>query len=899
MEFTGERFISSLTEPEISYEHWHRYLYTTRFVKDKVVLDIACGEGYGSFLFSTSNAKKVIGVDIDEEAVRNAKNSYKNSDLEFVNGDVTSIPIESNKIDVIVSFETIEHINEHQQKLFLLEIARVLKPDGILIISTPNKLTYSDLPDYKNKFHIKEFYVDEFLDFLRKKFEYIELLGQRIFTSSYIWSDKNNNNFIEYNIKQTENGYVVTEDKDKEILYAISVCSNHKLPRTYSSVLIDKDDIIMKFKDNIVDQKEEELIKKDKLLMIKDEEYIKLHKYLRDTQNHINKLEEILRNKSIKIRLKKIIYRISSLASEIFFLSKQILKQPELIKKLKRKLKNNGLKSLIRKVTIAPIYGNYLNIKKIYKYEKLSYYPKISIIMPVYNVEQKWLKLAVESIINQHYDNWEFIIIDDGSINKETIDFLKEIKHDKISITFNKENKGISSASNKAIELSTGEYIALLDNDDELREDALYEMACAINHHDPDVLYSDEAKVDRNGNKKLPFFKPDWSPDLLKTQMYIGHLLVFKKQLYNMVGGFNTIYDGSQDYELMLRFSEYTSKIHHIPEVLYFWREIESSTSVNPDSKPASQLSGLETLNQHLKRTYGNDAYAKETNYRLVYDVRYKISEDVMISIIIPTKDKCDLLENCINSIIKKTSYENYEIIIMNNNSEEDKTYNWFRKITNQFSNIRVVDAFYPFNWSKINNQGAHCAKGKVLVFLNNDTIVINSEWLTRLGENALRPDIGLVGGLLLYEDGTIQHAGVVVGMGGWADHVFKKIEPIHFGSPFISPMVTRNVSSVTGACLAISKTKFEELKGFNEKFIICGSDVDLSLKALKRGYFNLYNPYVNLYHIESKTRTSYIPDIDFKLSYDSYSEFIKNGDPYYNINLSLKSLNPKIKNVN
>ena len=215
MEFTGEKFISSLTEPEISYEHWHRYLYTTRFVKDKVVLDIACGEGYGSFLFSTSNAKKVIGVDIDEEVVRNAKNSYKNSDLEFVNGDVTSIPIESNKIDVIVSFETIEHINEHQQKLFLLEIARVLKPDGILIISTPNKLTYSDLPDYKNKFHIKEFYVDEFLDFLRKKFEYIELLGQRIFTSSYIWSDKNNNNFIEYNIKQTENGYVVTEDKDK------------------------------------------------------------------------------------------------------------------------------------------------------------------------------------------------------------------------------------------------------------------------------------------------------------------------------------------------------------------------------------------------------------------------------------------------------------------------------------------------------------------------------------------------------------------------------------------------------------------------------------------------------------------------------------------------------------
>jgi GT2 family glycosyltransferase/ubiquinone/menaquinone biosynthesis C-methylase UbiE len=885
MEFTGERFVSSLTEPEISYEHWHRYLYTTRFVKDKVVLDIACGEGYGSFLLSTSNAKKVIGVDIDEEAVKNARNSYKNNDLEFVNGDVTSIPIESNKIDVIISFETIEHINEHQQKLFLLEIARVLKPDGILIISTPNKLTYSDLPDYKNEFHIKEFYVDEFLDFLRKEFEYIELLGQRIFTSSYIWSDKNNNNFIEYNIKQTENGYVVTEDKDKEMLYAITVCSNHKLPGIYSSVLIDKDDIMMKFKDNIINQK--------------DEEYIKLHKYLRDTQNHIYKLEKMLQNRSIKFQFKKLISILEVLRSGAFSLSKQILKQPGLIRNVCKEVKSNGLKGLMEKVKIASVHDNYLKIKKIYKYEKLSSYPKISIIMPVYNVEQKWLKLAVESIINQHYDNWEFIIIDDGSTNNETIDFLKEIKHDKISITFNKENKGISSASNKAIELSTGEYIALLDNDDELREDALYEIACAINHHDPDVLYSDEAKVDRNGNKKLPFFKPDWSPDLLKTQMYIGHLLVFKKQLYNMVGGFNTKLDGSQDYDLMLRFSGYTSKIHHIPEVLYFWREIESSTSVNPDSKPASQLSGLEALNQHLKRTYGNDAYAKETNYRLVYDVRYKISEDVMISIIIPTKDKCDLLENCINSIIEKTSYENYEIIIMNNNSEEDKTYNWFRKITNQFSNIRVVDAFCPFNWSKINNQGALCAKGKVLVFLNNDTIVINSEWLTRLGENALRPDIGLVGGLLLYEDGTIQHAGVVVGMGGWADHVFKKIEPIHFGSPFISPMVTRNVSSVTGACLAISKTKFEELKGFNEKFIICGSDVDLSLKALKRGYFNLYNPYVNLYHIESKTRTSYIPDIDFKLSHDSYSEFIENGDPYYNINLSLKSLNPKIQTEN
>lgn len=348
MEFTGERFVSTLNEPEICYEHWHRYLYASNFVEDKVVLDIASGEGYGSFLLSSSKARNVFGVDIDPEAVTSAKETYKNENLEFITGSISAIPLPSGSIDVLISFETIEHVDQAHQDMFLNEIERVLKPDGILIISTPNKLTYSDIPKFNNEFHIKEFYVQEFLDFLRPKFKYVELLGHKIYSSSYIWSQKKScQGFVEYNINSSDNGFVVSDNSEKEMLYAITVCSNIEHPQVYSSILIDQEDLMMKhkndtierlteeiglkdlyitekieehfFKDQYIAEKIEELLGKDQYiaektqeLLLKDEyiteitqKIIEKDRSLLDSQAHINKLEEQLRKWSVKYQLQR------------------------------------------------------------------------------------------------------------------------------------------------------------------------------------------------------------------------------------------------------------------------------------------------------------------------------------------------------------------------------------------------------------------------------------------------------------------------------------------------------------------------------------------------------------------------------------------------------------------
>ena len=356
-------------------------------------------------------------------------------------------------------------------------------------------------------------------------------------------------------------------------------------------------------------------------------------------------------------------------------------------------------------------------------------------------------------------------------------------------------------------------------------------------------------------------------------------------------------YDGAQDYDLLLRMSECAENIVHVPEILYSWRTLPTSTSTNAAAKPYAQTAGQKAVQAHLDRTLGKDvARVEETENLFVYDVRYNIREWPLVSIIIPTKDHADDLQNLLSSLFSKTIYEKYEIIILDNNSEKEETKKYFSEIQEKNENIKVVDAKYKFNWSKLNNQGIRVAKGDVLVFLNNDVKIIEAEWLQRLVERAVQPDIGIVGGLLLYEDGTIQHAGVVVGMGGWADHVFKGMMPIHRGTPFISPMVARNVTACTGACIAVARDVIEKIGGFDERFIICGSDVEFCIRAIDEGYRNLYVPQIKLYHYESKSRDSYIPQIDFDLSDIMYSGYRNGGDPYYNKRLRLDTCIPEVR---
>ncbi|MDO5151349.1 MAG: glycosyltransferase, partial [Oscillospiraceae bacterium] len=455
-------------------------------------------------------------------------------------------------------------------------------------------------------------------------------------------------------------------------------------------------------------------------------------------------------------------------------------------------------------------------------------------------------------------------------------------------------NGGISKATNAAAAVATGEYFVLMDNDDEITYDALYEFLKAIKEKDADILYSDQNIIDANGNGRDPLYKPDWSPDLLLSQMYIGHLLGFKRELFEKTGGFRSEFNGSQDYDLVLRMIELTDKIVHVPRILYGWRDIPSSTAANPESKPYAQTAGLKAIQEHLDRTLGTGkATALETEDLFVYDVRYHMEKKPLVSVIIPTKDHVDLLSEVIKSIYEKTTYDNYEILILNNNSEEQETFDYLNKIKKEYDNLRVIEAPYQFNWSKLNNHGIREANGDVYIFMNNDMSIISPEWMERLVEKAVQPENGVVGGLLLYEDNTIQHAGVVVGICGYADHVYKGMNPVHYGSPYISPMVTRNVTACTGALMAVSKETIQRIGDFDEDFIICGSDIELCIRANNRGLKNIYDPHVKLYHYESKSRDSYIPPVDFEMSEFYYNMYREEGDPYYNENLDYTKTSP------
>ena len=524
---------------------------------------------------------------------------------------------------------------------------------------------------------------------------------------------------------------------------------------------------------------------------------------------------------------------------------------------------------------------------------------KFSILMTVYNVELHWLKEAIRSVKKQTYRNWELCLVDDCSTDKKIPTFLENISDERIKVKILESNVGISEATNQAEKISTGEFLLLMDNDDIIHPEALERCYHAVLSTNCDIVYSDQDIIDEKNVHKNPLYKPDWSPDLILSQMYVGHLLGFRRELFEAVGGFNPELNGSQDYDLFLRMAEQTEKIVHIPQILYSWRAISSSTAENPGSKPYAQTAGLKAVQDHLDRVLGKGkGIAKETENYFVYDVRYVLDEKPLVSIIIPTKDHFDLLETAVNSIYEKTDYQNFEILILDNNSQEKETFAGFESLEKAHKNLRVIEAKFEFNWSKLNNFGIAHANGEVYLFLNNDVEVISEEWLSRLVEKAVQKNVGVVGGLLLYEDGTIQHGGVIAGMGGWGDHVFKGMEPVHYGTPFVSPMVTRNVTAVTGACMAISKHVIEDIGGFDEKFIICGSDVEICIRAIQRGYRNIYDPNIRLYHYESKTRDSYIPEVDFQLSDKMYKVYRECGDPYYNINLDIMSCVPKEKPI-
>lgn len=521
---------------------------------------------------------------------------------------------------------------------------------------------------------------------------------------------------------------------------------------------------------------------------------------------------------------------------------------------------------------------------------------KISILVPLNNTSEQYLREMIESVLSQTYTNWQLCLTDTSDQRHEYVESIcKQYACDDGRICYKKLKMNMSTESaNVAAKMADGEYIGLLNQDDLLSPDALERNVIAIHENQPDILYSDEDRLLEDRQHGDFYFKPDWSPDFLNSQMYICHFLVFKRSLFWEVNGFKKEYGEMQDYDLALRLSENKRKIIHIREILYTCRDT-SSTGEGADTKLHAQNLGLKAVNEHLHRIYGTQANAKKTEHPFVYDARYPLPEDTKITIVIPMKDKWKLTDACVKSIVEKSTWKNYEILILDNRSTDHKTFKWFKTIKQLYPAIRILKADMEFNWSKINNFGIQNGKGDVFIFLNNDTIIISPDWMERLAEKAIREDTGVVGPLLLYEDGTIQHAGVVVGIGGWADHVFKGLEPIHKEYPFVSPMVMRNVLAVTGACLAVSRKTLEKIGNFDETFIICGSDVELGIRANDFGLFNVYDPFVRLYHLESKSRDSYIPEQDYKRSWEVYTPYREGVDPYFNPHLDKNSSTPKM----
>ncbi|OEG11399.1 glycosyl transferase family 2 [Enterococcus ureasiticus] len=572
-------------------------------------------------------------------------------------------------------------------------------------------------------------------------------------------------------------------------------------------------------------------------------------------------------------------------------------------------LRRNGLKSALNRYKLEKFINgdeyrawitqneNRPIVELVAEIEQFKIKPLISIVMPVYNIETKWLAKCIESVQKQLYKNWELCICDDASTNTEVKKTLERFasRDERIKIVYRQTNGHISLASNDALELASGEFVALLDNDDELAINALSEVVKVINQT-PDVefIYSDEDKINEDGNRFEPAFKPDWSPDLLMGTNYISHLSVYRRDLLLNLEGFRTGVEGSQDYDLVLRYTEQIAEknIKHIPKVLYHWRTLPSSTASSASEKTYADEVGVKVLKDALHRRgiLGNVSKGIAPGF---YAISYDVMNEELVSIIIPTRNGYEDVKTCVDSIIDKTTYSNYEIIIADNDSDDPKMDELYASYQQKLGSRFIVDEIdIPFNYSRINNIAASKAKGKYLLFLNNDTQVIAPDWMTRMVSYGQFERVGCVGAKLYYPDRTIQHAGVIMGLGdvaGHGHHYFPDKDLGYFGRLYLDV----DYLAVTAACVLVKKVDFEMVGGFDEEFTIAFNDVDLCMKVYELGRYNVWAHQAELYHFESKSRgyentpekiTRF--DGEKKLLQKKWRKYIDN-DPFYSPNLT------------
>ena len=496
----------------------------------------------------------------------------------------------------------------------------------------------------------------------------------------------------------------------------------------------------------------------------------------------------------------------------------------------------------------------------------------------------KWFAEAAISVLEQSFDDWEWCIVDDASTRADfhaLFPVLEETR--RIKIRKLEQKLGISGALNEGLRMASGEYVCFLDHDDMLAPAALAECAEALQEN-LDAVYTDSDKVDDGGIRSEPFHKPDWSPEYFRGVMYVGHLLCVRRDLARDIGGFDSRYDGVQDFEFMLRYSEATQRIGHISQVLYHWRAVPESVAFSAAAKPDQAQLQRAAVEAQLARLQLPAVAEPGSAPHLVRIVPAPLTSEPRVSILIPTRDAPDLLERCLSSIFKKSSYSNFEVICIDNETTDPRAL----ELMETYPVTRVP---YPghFNFARANNLGARRAAGDVLILLNNDVEVITENWIENMLYYACQPDVGAVGGLLLYADGDVQHAGVVLGARGTADHLLRHAQADSHGHAGVLECA-REVSAVTAACLMAQKEKFERAGGFNEYYHTAYQDVDLCLQLRSLGLRNIFTPRARLFHLESSTRGSYYDFVDRNLLLDRWGEVIAASDPYYNPNLDLEA---------
>ncbi len=521
--------------------------------------------------------------------------------------------------------------------------------------------------------------------------------------------------------------------------------------------------------------------------------------------------------------------------------------------------------------------------------------PFISIIMPVYNVKPEWLMQAIESVQAQSYQKWQLCIADDCSTDPRLQDILKQASagDERIQVRLLEKNSGIAGASNAALSMAVGDFVGLLDNDDTLAPDALsWVVETLQSEPDADCLYSDEDKITEQGKRYDPFFKPDWSPDTLRSYNYFCHFTVMKRSLVGRVGGFRQGFNGSQDYDLFLRVTEAATKVVHIPHILYHWRAIAGSVGKRPEAKMYAYESAQKALREHLKRL-NLEATVENGLFLGSYRHRYRLVNTPQVAIIIPTKDKVQVLKRCIDSICERTSYPHYRVVVVDNASVESETKAYYSSLASR-EKITLLTYDRPFNFSAINNFAVKNIENEYLLFLNNDTEVISPDWLEEMLGFLQRPDVGAVGNLLYYPNNTVQHGGVILGIGGIAGHSHKYFPRSDYGY-FGRLKTVQNLTAVTAACLMTKRGIFTELGGFDETLSHAFNDVDFCLRIRERGYLIVYTPFAELYHHESVSR-GYEDTPERRIRFgqerrfceDRWLAVLKQGDPYYSPHLSL-----------